>query len=83
MQEGLENLEEWSKNSLLHLNEDKCVQMIFSNGRSNREIRSNELHDKQLKRVGEDLGVIIDSKHSFDSHIFPEIKQTKCYHFSF
>ena len=51
--------------------------MITSNGRSNREIRSHQLYDKQLETVGEetDLGVIIDSKLSFDSHIFAKLKR--------
>ena len=34
LQEALRKLEEWSKNSVLHFNEDKCVSMIISNGRS-------------------------------------------------
>ena len=36
--QDLRKLEEWSKDSLLHFNEDRCVHMIISNGRSNREI---------------------------------------------
>ena len=62
LQEDLRKLEEWSKNSLLHFNEDKCVQMIISNGGSNRETSSNELYDKQLETVEEEkyLGVIIN-----------------------
>ena len=65
------------KNSLLHFNEDKCVHMILSNGRSNREIRSYELCDKQLETVGEKkvLGVIIDSKLYLDSHIFVKVQK--------
>ena len=58
--------------------------MIISNGRSNREIRSNQLYDKQLETVGEgkDLGVIIVSKLSFDSHIFAKVeKQSLSLHF--
>ena len=51
--------------------------MIISNGRSNLEIRSYELYDKQLETVGEGkaLGVIIHSKLSFDSHIFAKVKK--------
>ena len=51
--------------------------MIISSGRLNRETRSYELYDKQFKTVGEekDLGVIIDSKLSFDSHIFAKVKK--------
>ena len=66
----------WTKNSLLHFDEDKCVHKIISNKRSNREIRSYELNDKQLKTVGEerDLGMIIGSKLSFDSHNFAKVK---------
>ena len=65
------------KKNLSLFNEDKCVQMITSNGRSNREIRLHQLYDKQLETVGEetDLGVIIDSKLSFDSHIFAKLKR--------
>ena len=40
------------KNSLLHFDEDKCVHMIISNVRSNREIRSYERNDKQLETEG-------------------------------
>ena len=36
--QDLSKLEEWSKDSLLHFNEDICVHMIISNRRSNREI---------------------------------------------
>ena len=54
LQEDLRKLEECSKNSLLHFNEDKCVHMIISNGGSNRETRSYELYDKQLETVGEE-----------------------------
>ena len=77
LQEDLRKLEEWSKNSLLHFNEDKCVQMIISNGRSNHETSSNELYDKPLETVEEEkyLGVIINIKLSFDSHIFAKIKK--------
>ena len=61
----------------MHFNKDKHVHMIISNGRSNREIKSYEFYDKQLETVGDekDLGVIIDSKLSFDSHIFAKIKK--------
>ena len=51
--------------------------MIISSGRLNRETRSYELYDKQFEMVGEekDLRVIIDSKLSFDSHIFAKVKK--------
>ena len=77
LQEGLRKLEEWSENSFLHFNEDKCVHIVISNGSSNRELNSYEVYDKQLETVGEekDLGVIIDSKLSFDSHIFAKVKK--------
>ena len=41
--------------------------------------KSCEISDKQLETVGEekDLEVIIDSKLSFDSHIFAKIKKAK------
>ena len=48
LQDDLRKLEEWSKNSLLHFNEDNCVHMIISNGR-----RSYELYDKQLETIKE------------------------------
>ena len=79
LQDDLRKLEKWSKNNLLHFNEDNCVHMITSNGRSNRETRSYELYDKQLEMVGEgkkNLGVIIGSKLSFDSHIFAKVRKT-------
>ena len=84
LQEDLRKVEEWSKNSLLRFNEDKCVHMIISNGGSNCETRSNELYDKQLEPVGEekDLGVIIDSKLSFDFRIFAKKRQIQPYSFS-
>ena len=85
LQEDLRKLAEWSKKSLLHFNEDKCVHMIISNGGSNRETRSYELYDKQLETVGEekDLGVIIDSKLSFDSQFFAKVKKGKFFDCSF
>ena len=51
--------------------------MIISIGGSTRETRSYEPYDKQLETVGEekDLGVIIDSKFSFDSHILQKLKK--------
>ena len=63
------------KVNFLHFNENKGVHMIISNGGSNRETRSYDFYDKQLETVGEekDLGVIIDSKLSFDSHIFAKV----------
>ena len=66
-------------NGLLHFNEDKCVHMITSNGKSNRGKKSCEIYDKQLETVGEeeDLEVIIDSKLSFDSHIFAKVKKAE------
>ena len=41
--------------------------------------KSFELYDKQLETVGEekDLEVIIDSKLSFDSHIFAKVRKAK------
>ena len=67
----MERCSEWD------FNEDKCVHMIMLIGGSNRETRSYELYDKQLESVREekDLGVIIDSKLSFDSHIFAKVKK--------
>ena len=73
LKEELRKLEEWSKKSFfLHFNENKCVLMIISNGGSNHATRSYEIYDKQLETAREekDLEMIIDSKHSFDSHIF-------------
>ena len=76
-QEVLRKAEDWSNKSLLHFNEDKCVHMIISNGGSKSETRSYKLYNKQLETVGEekDLGVMIDSKLSFDSRIFAKIKK--------
>ena len=54
LQEDPRKLEEWSKTNLLHFNENECIHMVTSIGRSNREIRSYELYDKQLERVGEE-----------------------------
>ena len=77
LQEDLRKLEEWSKKGLLLFSEKICVHLIISNGRSNREIRSQELEDKQHETVGEKkyLGRIIDSKLSFASHIFVKVKK--------
>ena len=77
LQEDLRKPEDWSKISLLLFNEEKCVHMITSNGRLNRERRSHETYNKHLETVGEEkkLGVIIDTKLSFDSDIFAKVKK--------
>ena len=51
--------------------------MIISIGRSGRETRSYELYNKQLETVRQekDLGVIINSKLFFDSHIFAKFEK--------
>ena len=41
-------------------------------------IRSYEPYDKQLETAGQekDLGVVIDKKLSFDSHVFAKVEKT-------
>ena len=68
-QKDLKKLEEWSNNSLLKLNVDKGVQMTVSHAKIDYTARNYWLYGKQLKMKEEvrDLGVIFDSKFSFDS----------------
>ena len=77
LQKDPKNLEKWSNNSLLNINDDKCVQMTISHANFDHTARSYWLYGKQLEKVEEekDLGFSIDSKFSFESHVFAKVKK--------
>ena len=77
LQKDLKNREEWSDDSLLKFNEDKCVQMPISHAISDHTARIYWQNGKQFEKVkGEkDLGVTIDSKFFIWVAHFQKIKK--------
>ena len=69
LQQDLNHLFNWTKESLLKIHPDKCVSMRIGN---NPDLRAEySMDDNILSSSTEekDLGVFIDSKLSFDKHI--------------
>ena len=66
-----------ANNRLLNINDDKCVQMTISHAKIDHTAKSYWLYGKQLEKVEEekDLRVTIDSKFSFESHVFAKAKK--------
>ena len=76
VQEDMRKLEDWSKDWILPLNENKCHHMCLS-----KQVPTSDtviyLHGNELKEVNEeiDLGITIDSKLSFHTHVKSKIKK--------
>ena len=75
LQHDLNSMYEWTANSLLKFHPDKCVFMRIGN--SNIDKFNYTLNGHQLRESTEekDIGVIIDSKLSFDKHISTKINK--------
>lgn len=71
LQSAIRELEKWCNNNDLHLNLDKFSILSISRKRDSNVIKRDYFYgDHKLNRVTEQkyLGVIIDSKLSFDNH---------------
>ena len=79
LKDDLNRLIEWPKKWELKLNSSKCKVMHFGNDISNSHTMSdlNVLKRKMLEFITEekDLGVIIDHKLNFSSHIVTQVKK--------
>lgn len=77
LQEDLDHLMEWSDNSHLKFHPDKCFHMSISTGRQHHDAATYKLGENQLKLSYQetDLGVIIDSKLTFEAHIMAKINK--------
>ena len=75
LQKDLNSLYDWTKNSLLQFNSEKCSTMTIS--RQPAEERKYYMNGNELKRTHteRDLGVIIDEKLTFEEHISSKIKK--------
>ena len=73
LQADLNNMLNWSKESLLRFHLDKCVCMIIGKSPANMDVEAcpYSMEGKQLERSEEvkDLGVVIDTNLNFDKHI--------------
>ena len=71
LQSDLDNIHTWSTSNGLPFNLSKCVVMTFSKNRTHDASRDYFVKSTKLNRVEnvKDLGVIFDSKLSFNCHI--------------
>ena len=67
MQNGLNNLEEWSKKWQLPFNESKCKVLHFGYNNEKRDYTMND-HRLEAVRFERDLGVIVDDELKFHMH---------------
>ena len=78
LQKDLEELRTWSKTSLLEFNAEKCVKMTLTSKKKTTSERTYNLNkDQNLKSVykEKDLGIMTDSKRSFEEHICMKLKK--------
>ena len=78
LQKDLEELRTWSKTSLLEFNAEKCVKMTLTSKKKTTSERTYNLNkDQNLKSVykEKDLGIMTDSKLSFEEHICMKLKK--------
>ena len=79
LQADLNNMLDWSKESLLRFHPDKCVCMRIGKSPPNMdgEACPYSMEGKQLERSEEekDLGVVIDTNLNFDKHISSKINK--------
>ncbi len=75
LQRDLKTLEEWSNTWLLRFHPDKCKHMHI--GSKNIGDKTYRLLGHNLEAIDEekDLGIIIDSKLDFDTHICEKVKK--------
>ena len=71
LQKDIENLVKWSEIWPLRFHPDKCVSMTVSNKRSNPPVNRYYMGSTclQISDCEKDIGVYIDNKISFDTHI--------------
>ena len=79
LQADLNNMLDWSKESLLRFHPDKCVCMRIGKSPPNMDVEAcpYSMEGKQLERSEEekDLGVVIDTNLNFDKHISSKINK--------
>ena len=78
LQKDLEELRTWSKTSLLEFNAEKSVKMTLTSKKKTTSERTYNLNkDQNLKSVykEKDLGIMTDSKLSFEEHICMKLKK--------
>ena len=75
LQHDINNLTEWSSDWLLNLNSDKCKVFIVAKN----TFRDNDyvMQNRTLQFISQekDLGVIFNSKLSFDAHINDKVSK--------
>ena len=71
LQKDINNVVEWSNQNLLPINESKCRLMVFAKNKSRFDTIQYTVGGTVLTPQSEvkDLGVVFDSKLSFDNHI--------------
>ena len=76
LQNGLDNLYDWTKFSLLRFHPGKCVTMRLMPRQTNTELFYN-IDETKLRTVNseQDLGLIIDNKLTFKEHIHLKVKK--------
>ena len=80
LQADLNNMLDWSKESLLRFHPDKCVCMRIGKSPPNIDVEAcpYSMEGKQLERSEEkDLVVVIDTNWNFDKHISSKINKAK------
>ena len=77
LQEDLNKLHDWTNNSLLKFNANKCAMMTLSRHSDTTTDRTYTLDDATLKRTNceKDLGVTTDCNLTFDQHIRDKVKK--------
>ena len=76
LQNGLDNLYDWTKYSLLRFHPGKCVTMRLMPRQTNTQLFYN-IDETKLRSVNseQDLGLIIDNELTFKEHIHLKVKK--------
>ena len=79
LQTDLEKLEKWSQEWLLAFHPDKCKVLTLGRHEDIQYAHEYTLFGQKLEHIFEekDIGVIIDSELSFESHISAKVKKGK------
>jgi endonuclease/exonuclease/phosphatase family metal-dependent hydrolase len=75
LQDDLEKMNEWTKESLLVFNAEKCVSMTIGRRGDNEGIYHIERAELKKIRSEKDLGVTIDNRLTFETHMWEKIKK--------
>lgn len=75
LQEDINRMLDWTKDSLLEFHPEKCKSMTIA--RRTGTVRDYEIAGRLLERVTteKDLGVILDCKLTFEEHMWSKIKK--------